>query len=427
MQTADDMMSCWLVDICNQLSADEPPEARTSTTGLDASPVTPLSPLPAPIFLPYGSASASSSPGSSSSSSGGDSSATMSPLDPPRARGARRAGSRITSDMPATGSQLNKWIETSDPDADESQRELAAAEARREKNRLRVRRHYYRKLSLMNDLRAQVSELEEKIGQLQLHQQPASSRGGAAAAAATPSEASLYLQQLDATKRALEQENRQVREILYQQTRQFMLARQQHLQQLLAESQLLGTSMPVPFVVKRRLVPQDCDRIWQSAKRDLSSLVIRNALPTTAELLEDKGDTIFGWKTTRAVEDGAFKFVFQKLLRGYSAARALDVAWAVFSDPKQFAKLYSPAVDMWCALVQAVDANNVVLFQEHKSMDANEVHVVMKTILLVSRVRNPSTGDFSLTLRGIEHEQLRLEDLSVTGRDGYEVWNDLNA
>lgn len=314
--------------------------------------------------------------------------------------------------------------------ADETQRERTAAEARREKNRLRVRRHYYRKLSLMNDLRAQVSELEEKIGQLQSRQLVSNHRSGPVATTTKGpvSETALYLEQLDAAKRTLEQENRQVREILVQQTRQFMLARQHHLQRLLAEAQIVGATMPVPFVVKRRLVPQDCDRIWQSTKRDLSSLVIKSALPSTAELLAgDTGDSICGWKTTRAVEDGAFKFVFQKLLRNCSAARALDVAWAVFSDPKQFARLYSPTVDMWCAVVQAVDANNVVLFQEHKSMDANEVHVVMKTILLISRVRNPSTGDYSLTLRGIEHEQLRLEDLSVSHTDGYEVWNDLNS
>lgn len=444
---ADDM-SRWLVDICNQLGVDDggaarpwgsPPtsEARSPSV-LDVSHDAAASQLPASVFVPYASTSASSSPGSASSSveSGGESANHL----PPHTRkttssrvGAAKSMRRVASSACVTSNattgdlhqlnlqqQLGSSKLAPDPNATDAQSELAAAEARREKNRLRVRRHYYRKLSLMNDLRAQVSELEERIGGMQQLQ---ITSGGSAG---QPSEMEMYVQQLDATRRALEQENQQVREILYQQTRQFMLARQQHLQRLLDDAQLLGTPMPVPFIVKKRLVPTDCDAIWQRTKRELNSLVIYNKMPA-ANLSEDNGDSICGWKTTRAVEDGAFKFVFQKLMRDCPAEHALNAAWAVFSDPRQFARLYSPTVDMWCAVVQVVDADNVVLFQEHKSMDKDEVHMVMKTILLASRVRNPSASDFGITLRGIEHEQLGLEDLSVSERDGYEVWNDINS
>lgn len=474
----DDEMNHWLVDICAQLGTAEDDHQQQGdssgttrfgsavaaiTAALPPQPtllaVPPLSMQHVVQFAPeydaspsYAVMSSSSSPGSSSVDSGGEASqprvapaAASAFATSNNASGTRRGrAKKLGAKVPARGSDGDDGNdEELGGDGSETQG-MTTAEARREKNRLRVRRHYYRKLSQMNDLRAQVSELEDKIQEMRL-QNGASGNGrrlltgdpsspntaltmdGPVVLSPQQHKMELFLRQLDDAKRVLETENQQAREVLYQQTRQFMLTRQH----LVDESKYLATSFPVPFIVKKRLAPDECDRIWQNAKHELSALVGHR---TPRGPFSDGGEGIGGWKTTRAIEDGAFKFVFQKMLLNRTAEQTLDASWAIFKDPKGFTKLYSPAVKMWCSVVQVVDDDNVVLFQEHQSMDKSEVHMVMKTILLVSRVKqrhnnvNGATAEeYSITLRGLEHEQLMLEDLSVSVRDGYEVWNDVNC
>lgn len=467
----DDEMNHWLVDICTQLGTveDEQPSLQQGdhitrfgstvaaiTAALPPQPtalaVSPLSMQNVVQFTPdyasYTTVSSSSSPGSSSMDSGGEASL---PRVVPAATSAFAVGASSTNGTTGTRRGRAKKpaktpkrepyeLDDEEELGDGSETHMTTAEARREKNRLRVRRHYYRKLSQMNDLRAQVSELEDKIQVL--HLQNGSANGGNGRLLLTGDTSSstaltdgpvvlslqqhkmkLFLRQLDDAKRVLEMENQQAREVLYQQTQQFMLTRQH----LVDESKYLVTPFPVPFIVKKRLAPDECDRIGESAKHELSALARRR---TPRGPFCDGGEGIGGWKTTRAIEDGAFKFVFQKMILNRTAEQTLDASWAIFTDPKGFTKLYSPVVKMWCSVVQVVDADNVVLFQEHQSMDKSEVHVVMKTILLVSRVKrhnDDGASEYSLTLRSLEHEQLMLEDLSVSARDGYEVWNGINC
>lgn len=292
----------------------------------------------------------------------------------------------------------------------------------------------------MNNLRAQVSELEEKIQALRLgnaskqqqilqlgHGSVMIGDGESVVVVKTRQQQQLeqYIRQLDDAKKVLLQENQQVRSILYNQTHQFVAMRQH----LIDESRYLATPFPVPFIVKRKLAPSECGRIWQNTKLGLSQLLCEKS--SLSNCIDNGGGSsggdICGWKTTRVVENGAFKFVFQKVMYNRTAEQMLDASWAVFKDPHGFAKLYSPTVKMWCSLVQIVDDDNVVLFQEHRSMDKDEVHVMMKTILLASRVKLAASNDFSITMRGLEHDQLLLEELSVSEREGYEVWNDINT
>lgn len=467
----DDDMDHWLVDICAQLSNGDdtmpvgvrlPDAARcydaSSPPSSEFRPVYPATAaslhmsLPAmvsvapvtPAYVPY--ASSSSSPGSSSVESSSDTKHTSFSAALASAQSSARPVRRTTSSSArpkksAVKSEARGGAALSGagvaPDGSltaTTSAQMTPAETRREKNRLRVRRHYYRKLSQMNDLRAQVSELEDKIQSLRLQSSGNNvSDSMLLLAGADPlaqpqnqlSHLQSSLQQLKTTKQALMTENQRVRDVLYQQTRQFMLARQQeHSRSMLAASgTALGPVMPMPFIVKRRLAPSECDGIWQKTTRELGALVCHSSATT----VNSQDTAICGWHATRAVEDGAFKFVFQKLLRACSAEATLDASWAIFSDPQGFAKLYSPSVHMWCSLVQTVDSNNVVLYQEHKSMDKDQVHVVMKTVLLATRIKDLSTGAFGITLRGLEHDQLELEDLSVSERDGYEVWNDINC
>ncbi|KAF1324321.1 hypothetical protein FI667_g9946, partial [Globisporangium splendens] len=414
------LLNHWLVDICEQLGADDD-NGDAAVKSFEAH----NEPIPAPICAPLAQihdsnlSSTASSPSSDSSSAA---SAYVEAMDAhpikslPNAAGSRR---RVTKKMIASASTSNS------PDEHQEGLLLGAggtsAETRREKNRLRVRRHYYRKL---------VSALEDKIRELQLSHSSSSSGNNDSTAVVVrkprqQQQLEQYLRELETAKTSLLQENQHVRSILYEQARQFMAMRDR----LIDEFKYLPSPFPMPFIVKRKLVPAECDRIWQTTKRGLRDVVRHTQGLVSVDNISGDGGAVCGWHTTRVVEDGSFKFLFQKMLYNRTAEQMRDAAWRVLSDPEGFTKLYPPSVKMWISLVQTVDNDNVVLFQEHRSMDKDNVVVLMKTILLASRVKVQKThgadsDEFSITLRGLEHEQLMLEDLVISQQ---EVWNDINT
>lgn len=136
-QAADDEMSHWLVDICEQLGTED---AEQVSGGVKAgSSAVHVVPAPiAPVHTIDGGTSPSSSPSS-------DSSTTMTPLDARKPASARRP--RTKKKSTATSTQGGEYDD--DGRQQQLQEEMvggSSAESRREKNRLRVRRHYYRKL-----------------------------------------------------------------------------------------------------------------------------------------------------------------------------------------------------------------------------------------------------------------------------------------
>uniref|UniRef100_K3WXB8 BZIP domain-containing protein n=1 Tax=Globisporangium ultimum (strain ATCC 200006 / CBS 805.95 / DAOM BR144) TaxID=431595 RepID=K3WXB8_GLOUD len=420
------LLNHWIVDICEQLGADDDTaDAAVKPFEAHAGPI-------APIYAPQIDSNLSSTASSPSSDSSATASAYAEATDTrplikplPHAVGSRR---RVAK----------KPVASRRSSPDEHQEELllgagdASAETRREKNRLRVRRHYYRKLTQMNELRTQVSALEDKIRELQLSNASASSGAHGSVVVKKASfrqqqQLEQYLRELETAKTSLLQENQHVRSILHEQAQQFMAIRNR----LIDEFKYLPSPFPMPFIVKRKLAPAECDRIWQTTKHGLRDVLRHTQGLVSVDNISGDGGAVCGWHTTRVVEDGSFKFVFQKMLYNRTAEKMRDAAWRVLSDPAGFTKLYPPSVKMWISLVQTVDNDNVVLFQEHRSMDKDNVLAFMKTILLASRVTMQKThGDganldeFSITLRGLEHEQLMLEDLVVSC---HEVWNDINT
>ncbi|DAZ94227.1 TPA: hypothetical protein N0F65_001077 [Lagenidium giganteum] len=290
---------------------------------------------------------------------------------------------------------------------------MSDAEARRrEKNREKVRRHYYRKLNYLNGLRKQVSELEETFKTLQAS---TNGSGGAitAVSAVTQKQQVLFKQIMDA-RRALELENEELRRQVFRQQ-----AYQQQVSQIMLDEHELFMRNPRFFMITKPLTVNECEDIRAKAYDDVMAFTTGKTFFTHQE------GSVMGWKDSRGVEDGFFKFVMQKTIYNHTAKQVDEFTWPVLTDPVMLAQLYSTTVRMRCNVVQRIDEDNVVIFQEYRTMDRNNDHVVMKSLFLVCRFRT-STG-ILVILRGLERDRLQHEDLWIpTSEEGqHEIWHDL--
>lgn len=295
----------------------------------------------------------------------------------------------------------------------------AAEELRREKNRQKVRRHYYRKLNQLNALRAQAAHLEETYKRLQ-QEEPLS---GMSLSLSTKTHCEQrvetsrpdreVLEQLLRVRRALEEENN-----LMRQTIVMHKTYEQNISSLLRAEHELFLQNPRFFMIAKPLTRQECETIRMQAWNDVVAL-------SSTSILASADGMVLGWRDARGVEDGFFKFMLQKTIEHRTVPEVEEWTWPILSDPSNLAKLYSSSVQMRCHVVQQVDADNVVLFQEYRTMDRNNEHVVMKSLFLISRFQT-ATGSL-IILRGLDRSRLQHEDLWIPPAHDQQsvVWHDI--
>lgn len=132
---------------------------------------------------------------------------------------------------------------------------------------------------------------------------------------------------------------------------------------------------------------------------------------------------VCGWDNMRLVQDGVLKFYVEKRVTHFNADELASLSWSLLRDPERFAQLYSSAVEMKCRVVQCIDADNIVHFHEHRTMDPSKERVTVKTILLLSRFQ--TVNGYVIVLRGLDHDKMVVEDLSLDELLGKVAWNDL--
>lgn len=134
--------------------------------------------------------------------------------------------------------------------------------------------------------------------------------------------------------------------------------------------------------------------------------------------------SVRGWASTQLLLDGVYSFHLEKCVPSVRAATVAERTWAVLSDPARFAKLYALAVEMKCHLLQVVDADSVVMFHEHRTMDPTEKRErVVRTVLLLARTTTPA--GYVITLTNLDRNKWVLEDLSLHEMQDAVVWNEV--
>lgn len=142
-----------------------------------------------------------------------------------------------------------------------------------------------------------------------------------------------------------------------------------------------------------------------------------------------------GWRGTRFVEGGLFKFALDKKYRRVNTQKVLAQTWSSIVEPMKLEKLYPAALEMNVRLVQKIDDDNYVFLEETRSVDPSDHGARVKSAILVSRFKT-STG-YRLLSQNLDRRYIELEE-RTTGEtvvlhhelwvpDEQLVWVDLDA
>ncbi|TYZ59117.1 hypothetical protein PybrP1_007508 [[Pythium] brassicae (nom. inval.)] len=292
-----------------------------------------------------------------------------------------------------------------------SEQSPVVAQARRMRDRLKVRRLYYRKLERLNDLRAQVSALETQLETLALSQQQQQQQQQqrvSHAPQAPDGGAPKLLHELASTRQQLQHEN----EFLRRRVAQFVRAAHS-----LSVKLVELRAPPTAFLRIKAVTRQECAEMRRRMFAEARKLARNRAR------FRSTGSAC-GWAATQLLLDGVYNFHLEKRVPRVRAACVAERTWALLCDPARFARLYSTAVEMRCYLLQTVDADSVVMFHEHRTMNpAEEREMVIRTVVLLARATTPE--GYAITLTSLDRGKWVLEDLSLREVQEAVVWNEV--
>ncbi|KAE9332389.1 hypothetical protein PF008_g14968 [Phytophthora fragariae] len=284
---------------------------------------------------------------------------------------------------------------------------------RRERNRSKVRRSYYRKIFNLNELRAQVATLEDEYEQLLQTQERRAAFHAVQALTDTLNESDAQslldvtlepledleaisdlepieplpldadpaagrekrLMQLARVRKALYEENESLRD------REMTFAKAygslQHLVDVHADDDKEdnAVSKRTQLMVWRKFQIDECLEINRVAYgRIMTDMEKHRRNP-------HKGTTL-GWTDRRRLDNGVMRYAFSKFFANRSAAELAENTWQVGSNMKRASQFFSVLLNVDVHIVQHVDMNNIVCLRTVNQADHD---VVLKSLYLLTR------------------------------------------
>ncbi|GMF09766.1 unnamed protein product [Phytophthora lilii] len=131
-----------------------------------------------------------------------------------------------------------------------------------------------------------------------------------------------------------------------------------------------------------------------------------------------KGTTL-GWTDRRRIDDGVMSYCFSKFFPNRSSAELAENTWQLGSDTKRASRFFSVFLNVNVHVVQHVDMNNIVCLRTVNQADHD---VVLKSLYLLTRFETEK--GIIVLVHGLD--PARLEDdfttLAMVGKA--EVWQD---
>uniref|UniRef100_K3WXZ1 START domain-containing protein n=1 Tax=Globisporangium ultimum (strain ATCC 200006 / CBS 805.95 / DAOM BR144) TaxID=431595 RepID=K3WXZ1_GLOUD len=270
------------------------------------------------------------------------------------------------------------------------------AEEKKERQRLHVRRSYYRKLNRMDEMREQVRALKEQyLNAIRQREALASSPD----AAKQQQRAVALYAQISRAKEQLLEENAALQQmvadqhVLTHKMSQLLLEFQN--EQDHTEAALFDALLKNPYDLRVPMTVEECQQLAWSTYMDVLRFMQSNSFLTT-------GAIAFGWRDRRCLEGDRLKFSLKKRFTHISPFHLARRSWDVLSSAEQHGTLYSASLKLNIYTPQVVDDNNVVIFRVFSLPDGT---VVAKSLYLVSRFQ-VETG-YVIIFRSIAKERLR--------------------
>ncbi|KAH7463638.1 hypothetical protein PRIC2_006248 [Phytophthora ramorum] len=320
-----------------------------------------------------------------------------------------------------------------------------ATPAQRERNRLKVRRCYYRKILNLNELRAQVETLEGEYERLlQTQERRAALHALTDTLSETDTQSLLdmalepledlealsdlepieplpleppasrekRLLQLARVRKALYEENESLRD--REMTFAKVYGSLQHLVDVHAEDEEEDEAVfkRTQLMVWRKFQIDECLEINRVAYgRIMADIEKHRHKPLKC--------TTLGWTDRRRLGDGVLEFSFSKFFATRSSSELAESTWQLASNMKRTRRFFSVFLNVNVHVVQHVDMNNVVCMRTVNQADHD---VVLKSLYLLTRFETEK--GIIILVHGLDPS--RLEDdfttLPMVGKA--EVWQD---
>ncbi|KAG7398533.1 hypothetical protein PHYBOEH_010897 [Phytophthora boehmeriae] len=319
---------------------------------------------------------------------------------------------------------------------------------RRERNRSKVRRSYYRKIFNLNELRAQVNTLEDKYERLlQMQEKRAvfdASQSLTEVLSETEALLDLTLEPLEdvealhevepieplplAMEPPVSREKRllqlaRVRKALYEEnealrSRGMEFAKAygslQHLVDVRTEDEELenAESKRTQLMVWRQFAIAECLEINRIAYGRIMDYIEKQRHKP------HKGTTL-GWTDRRRLSDGVMKYCFSKFFANRSSAELAETTWNLATDVKRMRRFFSVYLHVNMHVVQRVDMNNVVCLRTVNQADHD---VVVKSLFLLTRFETEK--GIIMLMHGLDPSRLENDFTSLDMVGKAEVWQD---
>lgn len=195
------------------------------------------------------------------------------------------------------------------------------------------------------------------------------------------------------TKVLLREENAALRQ-------RFMAATQHRLSlhHALNVEQTLCVSYANHYIILKPVTPEQC-RKFQAEGEELVKTFFAQTIYTNSWVR-----TLHGWREIRALHLGMYNYMYQKTIKGYTAAELCTRSFRVFSEPHLIASFYSEEQNVSLRTLQKIDDDNVLLFEEMVLQDTDTELVLSKAIMRVSCL--PTATGFRIHMQGLNIDEL---------------------
>lgn len=115
------------------------------------------------------------------------------------------------------------------------------------------------------------------------------------------------------------------------------------------------------------------------------------------------GASVFGWTDQRRVNNGQLKFALQKTFTQHSAYELASRMWDLIRNASSYVKLFSASSNMRYELVQEIDPNNVLFYQDYE-VSVGDTLVVVRSLVLATQFETPN--GYVILYYSIDHDRL---------------------
>jgi hypothetical protein len=141
---------------------------------------------------------------------------------------------------------------------------------------------------------------------------------------------------------------------------------------------------------------------------------------------DSTGASVFGWRDRRMVDGETMRFFLEKTFEHQTAAEISSRMWDLVSSERGVNRIYASDVAINFHLVQRVNDENVLFY---RTIEPQGVNVVLKTLVLASRVQIDDNGSFMVLFRSVDPEARGIVKNDAADAAGFsqerkEVWSD---